>query len=429
MDKIIIRGGRTLKGCVKTSGSKNAILPLLFSTLLAKGRHLFHNVPLLKDVDTTCRLLEHLGCETKRDGDTLSVKTGDLKCLKAPYNLVRQMRAGALSLGPLLARYGRAEVSLPGGCAIGTRALDLHLKGFRQMGAHVSLQKGLITASVKNKLKGQCLWLDFPTVGGTENLIMSACLAKGETIIENSAREPEIEDLAAYLNKMGADVRGAGTDRVRIQGGRPLTPCEHRVMPDRIEAGTLLLAGAITKGQVRVSSCVPAHLEALLLKLKSAGFFIKRGPDYVELSSPTDFLSVHIVTAPYPGFPTDLQAQFMALMTQAKKGQAGSIKETIFENRFMHIQELVRLGADIHLEPPQALVKGGGALQGAPVTATDLRASACLILAGLAGQGETTIHRVYHLDRGYEFLEKKLSALGADIKRKKCVHPPTDSCS
>ena len=417
MDKILIKGGIPLKGEVKVSGSKNAVLPLLFSTLLADGEHVFHNVPYLKDVETSCLLLKQMGCEIQRDGNVLKVKKGALKSSKAPYNLVRQMRASALSLGPLLARHGLAEVSLPGGCAIGTRALDLHLKGFRQMGVKIALKKGIISAHVPKKLKGACILLDFPTVGGTENLMMSACLAEGETVIENSAREPEIGDLAEYLNKMGADIRGAGTDLIRIKGKKSLVPCEHKVIPDRIEAGTLLLAGAITKGQVRVSDCVPAHLEALLFQLQQAGFFIKRGEGWVELGSPAHFSAVNIVTAPYPGFPTDLQAQFMALMTQARVGTTADIKETIFENRFMHIQELVRLGANIHLDPPVAVVQGGSALQGAPVTATDLRASACLILAGLSGQGETLIHRVYHLDRGYEHPEKKLSSLGADIKR------------
>ena len=418
MDKICIKGGKPLKGEVQVSGSKNAVLPLLFATLLAEGEHTLHNVPFLKDVQTSCLLLKNLGCEIQRDGNTLKVKRGKLKSSKAPYNLVRQMRASALCLGPLLAGHGSAEVSLPGGCAIGTRALDLHLKGFKQMGAEIALRKGLISARVaQKKLKGATILLDCPTVGGTENLMMAACLAEGETIIENAAREPEIVDLAGYLNKMGADIRGMGTDLIRIKNKKPLIPCEYKVIPDRIEAGTLLLAGAITKGQVRVSSCVPAHLDALLLKLKSAGFFIKTGEDWVELSSPSSFSAVPIVTTPYPGFPTDLQAQFMALMTQARRGTTSSIKETIFENRFMHIQELVRLGANIHLEPPVAIVKGGSALQGAPVTATDLRASACLILAGLAGQGETLIHRVYHLDRGYAFPEKKLSSLGANMKR------------
>ena len=419
MDKVSIIGGKTLKGTVQVSGSKNAILPLLFSTLLAEGEHVFHNVPGLKDVETSCLLLKHLGCELQRSGNTLKVKTHKLKSLKAPYHLVRQMRAGILALGPLVARYGHAEVSLPGGCAIGTRSVHLHLQGLRQMGAEMSLDKGLIVAQVKKILHGKRILLDYPTVGGTENIMMAASLAKGTTFIENAAREPEIIDLAEYLNKMGGQVKGAGTDLIQITPKGPLSPAEHTVIPDRIEAGTLLLAGAITKGNVSVSSCVPSHLEALLLKLKTAGFFINTKGSTIELSSPSHFSSVNIVTAPYPGFPTDLQAQFMALMTQAKKGGAASLRETIFENRFMHTQELARLGANVQLDGYTALVKGGTELRGAPVTATDLRASACLILAGLVAQGETLVHRVYHLDRGYEFLEKKLSALGANIKRLK----------
>lgn len=417
MDKICIKGQNKLNGTVPVSGSKNAVLPLLFSSLLAKGEHIFHNVPFLQDVETTCLLLKHFGCEVERDGHVLKVKTQDLKSIKAPYQLVRKMRAGILSLGPLLAGYKAAEVSLPGGCAIGTRAVDLHLKGLQQMGADIKLVQGLIVAQVKGSLKGTRILLDYPTVGGTENLMMAACLAEGSTFIENAAREPEIIDLADYLNKMGADVQGAGTDLIQVSPKGPLLPGEHKVIPDRIEAGTLLLAGAITKGNICVSSCVPRHLDALILKLKSAGFYIKVNHNSIELSSPQQFAGLNIVTAPFPGFPTDLQAQFMALMTQARKGDVSTIRETIFENRFMHIQELVRLGADIHLDTHTALVKGGRNLQGAPVTATDLRASACLILAGLVARGETVVHRVYHLDRGYESLEKKLSVLGADIKR------------
>ncbi|MYE07760.1 MAG: UDP-N-acetylglucosamine 1-carboxyvinyltransferase [Oligoflexia bacterium] len=419
MDKISIIGGRALKGTVKVSGSKNAILPLLFSSLLADGEHVFHNVPGLKDVETSCLLLKHLGCELQRRGDTLKVKTHKLKSLKAPYQLVRQMRAGILALGPLLARYGHAEVSLPGGCAIGTRSVHLHLQGLRQMGAEMQVDKGLIVARVKKTLKGKRILLDYPTVGGTENIMMAACLAEGATFIENAAREPEIIDLANYLNKMGAQIKGAGTDLIQIIPKGPLSPGEHRVIPDRIEAGTLLLAGAITKGKVSVTSCSPSHLEALLLKLEAAGFFINTKGSTIKLSSPADFSTVNIMTAPYPGFPTDLQAQFMALMTQAKIGGVASLRETIFENRFMHTQELARLGADVQLDGHTALVKGGTQLRGAPVTATDLRASACLILAGLVAQGETLVHRVYHLDRGYEFLEKKLAGLGANITRLK----------
>ena len=417
MDKIVIKGGVPLKGKVTVSGSKNSVLPLLFCSLLAEGKHVFHNVPILRDVETTCLLLKHLGCRIERTQHTLVVDTRKgLKLFTAPYQLVRQMRAGILSLGPLLARYGQAEVSLPGGCAIGTRAVDLHLKGLSQMGAEIEIKKGSIVGKVDGRLKGCSIALDFPTVGGTENLMMAACLAEGPSVIENAACEPEIVDLACYLNQMGAQIIGAGTSVVKIHPS-DLKAGEHNIIPDRIEAGTLLLAGAITKGKVCVKGCSAEYLTSLLSKLRESGFYIKIFSDTIELNSPSSFSAVDIVTAPYPGFPTDLQAQFTALLTQAKG--VGKVKETIFENRFMHIQELVRLGADIHLDHYTAFVKGECPLQGAPVTATDLRASACLILAGLVAQGETVVHRVYHLDRGYENLEKKLSVLGAKIRRQK----------
>ena len=419
MDKICVKGGGPLKGEVKCSGSKNAALPLLFSSLLAEGVHTFHNVPRLKDIETSCLLLEHLGCVLKRKEGSLVIRNPGRRALEAPYQLVRQMRAGVLSLGPLLSKWRQAVVSLPGGCAIGTRAVDLHLKGLRQMGACIEIKNGSIVGTAKGGLKGTCIVLDFPTVGGTENLMMAACLAEGSTVIENAACEPEIVDLAGYLRQMGAEVEGAGTDVVKIHP-HPLSPSEYRVLPDRIEAGTLLLAAAITGGSVRVRDCVPSHLDALLFKLKEAGFDIQTGQGLVELHSPAQFGTVDIVTAPYPGFPTDLQAQFTALLTQAQG--TGSVKETVFENRFMHIQELARLGACIRLDGHTALIKGGVGLQGAEVTATDLRASACLILVGLVASGCTTIHRVYHLDRGYENLECKLAGLGADIKRISVKH-------
>ena len=379
MDKISIAGGRVLKGRVEAGGSKNSALPLIFASLLAKGEHIFHNVPELKDVETACLMLRHFGSEIEKDKNSLKIKTGTLKSFKAPYQLVRKMRAGLLSLGPVLTAYGKAEVSLPGGCAIGARSVNWHLSGLRQMGARIALRKGLITAQTEGKLIGARILLDYPTVGGTENLMMAAVLAEGETLIENSAREPEIEDLAEYLNKMGAQIQGAGTDMIRIRPAKKLIPTEHKVIPDRIEAGTLLIAGAITKGHVLVSACRPDHLEALILKLRKAGFSLNIGKDFIELLSPKEFSAVDIVTAPYPGFPTDLQAQFTALMTQARKGSSSLVKETIFENRFMHIPELTRLGADIQLSAHTALVKGASILQGAPVMATDLRAGACLI--------------------------------------------------
>ncbi len=414
MDKIIIKGGNKLQGEVPISGSKNAILPLMFSSLLVEGKHVFHNVPDLKDVETSCILLEYLGCLIERNQNTLIIHHRKLKTCKAPYELVRQMRASVLSLGPLLARYGWAQVSLPGGCAIGTRAVHWHLRGLKLLGACIEIQNGQIVGKAKS-LKANRLLMDFPSVGATENLMMAASLASGTTVIENAAREPEIVDLAGYLKMMGVHIEGAGTHCITITSNNCLKPGEYHVMPDRIEAGTFLLAGAITKGDICVTNCLPNHLSALLLKLKSAGFNIDVQGDVISLSTSGVISSVDIVTAPYPGFPTDLQAQFMALLTQTHG--IGLVKETIFENRFMHVQELARLGADICLTGFTARVKKSS-LQGAPVTATDLRASACLILACLVAQGESTVHRVYHLDRGYEHLEKKLAHLGANIKRR-----------
>ncbi len=419
MDKIIIKGGATLKGEVTVSGSKNAILPLMFSTLLAKGKHVFHNVPDLKDVHTTCQLLQYLGCQIKKTASTVIINHKILRSYKAPYNLVRQMRAGILSLGPLIAHYKKAEVSLPGGCAIGTRPVHWHVKGLQTMGADIDTKKGFLSGKlVKNssRLKGGRILMEYPSVGVTENLMMAACLAQNPSVIENAAREPEIVDLAFYLQTMGADIKGAGTDKITIQPVDCLKPGEHKVMPDRIEAGTLLLAGAITGGELFIKNTKARDLTALILKLQASGFHITIAKDGVGLSSTKNIpQAVDITTRPYPGFPTDLQAQFMALLTQSDG--VSLVTENIFENRFMHIQELVRLGADIQLNGHTARVLGPQRLQSAPITATDLRASACLILAGLVAKGESVLQRVYHLDRGYAFLEKKLSSLGAYIKR------------
>ncbi len=421
MDKISIEGGRPLKGEIEVSGSKNAALPLLFSSLLVEGRHTFHNVPRLKDVKTACLLLQHLGLQVvDHGGGSLSVCHFSSTKSSAPYQLLRQMRAGVLCLGPLLARLGTAHVSLPGGCAIGTRAVDIHLRGLKQMGASIKIEKGVIVGEAKNLLKGATVVLDFPTVGGTQNLMMAACLASSPTQIENAAREPEVKSLAEYLKTMGAKIEGAGSKKIQITP-QALKAAEYTVPPDRIEAGTFLLAGAITKGSVTVVNLSPSELKSLLLKLRAAGFDIQEGEKEIHLRSPREFSSVDIVTDPYPGFPTDLQAQFLALLTQGTG--TGLVTETVFENRFMHIQELVRLGACIHLKAHTAYVKGPSPLQGAPVTATDLRASACLVLAGLAAKGQTTIHRVYHLDRGYEDLENKLLKAGACIRRVKQAFP------
>jgi len=415
MDKMIVSGGAELSGVTSASGAKNSALPILFSSLLAEGKHVFHNVPSLVDIHSTRQLLERLGCETRQDQSTLTVNSRRPKEFEAPYDLVRKMRASILCLGPLLARYGQAKVSLPGGCAIGTRPIDLHLEGLRAMGAELKLDGGYVLGQTK-KLMGSPILFEAPTVGGTENIMMAAALAEGQTIIENAAKEPEIVDLANYLNRMGAKISGAGSSIVTIDGVSELRPAEHTVIPDRIEAGTLLIAGAISGGEVTVTQCAPKDLEALISKLRESGFKVTVEGHAVTCHRQKRWGGVDITTAPHPAFPTDLQAQFMALMTEADGTSV--ITETVFENRFMHVQELVRLGADITPKTRVAVVRGSpGRLKGAPVMATDLRASACLVLAGLVAEGETTINRIYHLDRGYENLEGKLKALGAQIRR------------
>lgn len=415
MDKMLVRGGHQLNGVTEASGSKNSTLPLIFATLLAEGEHVFHNVPNLVDVTSACSLLEHLGCETSYGDHTLRIRVNSIKTMEAPYDIVRKMRASILCLGPLLARFKEAKVSLPGGCAIGTRPIDLHLEGMKAMGAEMTVDAGYVLGKTK-RLQGAKILFEAPTVGGTENIMMAASLAEGETLIENAAKEPEIVDLANYLNKMGAKVEGAGTSIVRIRGVEKLKPAEHRVIPDRIEAGTLLIAGAITGGEVTVSKCAPTDLEALLVKMRESGFQISTSGDSATVHRSKGWRGVDITTAPHPGFPTDLQAQFMVLMTQAEGTSV--ITETVFENRFMHVQELVRLNADITPKTRVAVVRGApNKLTGAPVMATDLRASACLVLAGLVAQGETLVNRIYHLDRGYENMEAKLRALGAQVER------------
>jgi UDP-N-acetylglucosamine 1-carboxyvinyltransferase len=416
MDVIVINGGQPLSGSVVASGAKNAALPLLFSTLLAEGEHQFENVPPLKDIDSTELLLNHLNCTTHRNGTRLKVVVKEPESLLAPYDIVRKMRASILCLGPLLARYGRAKVSLPGGCAIGSRPINLHIEPLRQLGAHIEIENGYVIAAVK-KLVGDRIVFDFATVGGTENIMMAATLCRGTTVLENVAKEPEIVDLARCLRSMGAKITGAGTSVITIEGVDELKPAEHSVIPDRIEAGTLLLAGAITGGDVKVMSCVPADLDALINKMTDCGFEIETGADWVRVKPCNQWRAVDVDTAPHPGFPTDLQAQFMALMTQADGTSV--ITERIFENRFMHVQELARMGANITPKSQVAVVRGKkGGLSGAQVMATDLRASASLILAGLATTGETVVSRIYHLDRGYEKLEVKLQGLGAQIERR-----------
>lgn len=415
MDKMLVTSGVSLKGSVEVSGAKNAALPILFSTLLAEGEHTFDNVPLLKDIESTAELLQSLGCESKRDGHTFRVNVTKLKTFEAHYDLVRKMRASILCLGPILAKYGEAVVSLPGGCAIGTRPIDLHLDAMKALGAEIELKDGYVLAKCK-KLKGATVLFEKTTVGGTENLMMAATLAEGTTIIENAAKEPEIVDLAIYLNKMGAKITGHGTSVMRIEGVEKLTPARHSIMPDRIEAGTLMIAGAITKGDVLVQKCNPQDLEALINKMRESGFKIETTKDSIRVLPQDKWEAVDITTAPHPLFATDLQAQFMALMTVAHGTSV--ITETVFENRFMHVNELMRLGADITPKTQVAVVRGKpGGLSGAPVMATDLRASASLVLAGLVAKGETLVGRIYHLDRGYENLEGKLSSLGAKIKR------------
>jgi len=414
VEKIVIHGGRPLQGTVQVSGAKNAALPLLFATLLAPGTHRLSNVPGLRDIDTTEKLLTILGGRVERDGDIFTVNSDDIRSDEAPYDLVRTMRASFLVLGPLLARVGHARVSLPGGCAIGARPIDLHLKGLEALGAKISLDHGYVEARA-DRLRGARICFDFPTVGGTENLMMAAVLAEGVTVLENAAREPEIIDLADALISMGAKISGAGTANVTIEGVDSLQPLHYRVMPDRIEAGTYMVAAAMTGGDIRIKDARLLHMEAFVGKLREAGVEIVEEEDYIRVRCSGPIRSVNIKTQPHPGFPTDMQAQFMALMT---RGDGTSvISETVFENRFMHVCELQRLGADIVIDGHVATVKGVSGLCGAPVMATDLRASASLVVAALAAENTTEIGRIYHLDRGYEKLEEKLKSLGAMIDR------------
>jgi len=417
MDKIIVEGGVPLNGTVTISGSKNAVLPILAATILTAGKNELENVPRVRDVTTMVKLLQDLGAELSFfEKDKLVLDSSSIYKSEAPYDLVSTMRASCLVLGPLLARFGKARVSLPGGCAIGARPINLHLKGFRDLGAEIDLNNGYIEGTVK-KLKGARVFFDTVTVTGTANLMMAASLAEGETILENSAKEPEVIFLAEILNRAGAKIEGAGTDTIIIQGVSSLKPISCRILPDRIETGTYMIAAAVTEGEVEVVNCVPEHVESLIQKMREAGVEIVCGASSIKTKYVNPLLSVDIKTHPYPGFPTDFQAQFMAMMTLASGRSA--IMETVFENRFMHAAELGRMGANITIEGHTAIVKGTPGLCGAPVMATDLRASASLILAGLAAKGETVISRVYHIDRGYEEMEKKLSKLGANIRRSK----------
>ena len=414
MQKLKIRGGKPLRGSVRISGAKIAALPILCAAILSTETLTLKNVPQLNDIGTMLKLLEQMGISAHREGETVVLNAANLNNPAAPYELVKTMRASILALGPLLARFGKARVSLPGGCAIGARPVDLHIKGLEAMGATITIEGGDIHASVV-KLKGAHIFMDIVTVTGTENLMMAACLADGTTVLENAAREPEVVDLAECLIKMGADIRGHGSDVITITGVASLHKAEYAVMPDRIETGTFLVAVTATGGDVKVSNAAPRTLDVVIEKLRDAGAVITTTDDEIHIVCNTRPTAVNVRTAPYPAFPTDMQAQFIALNTIAE-GTA-IVTETIFENRFMHVQELVRLGAKIDIEGNTAIVKGAQKLTGATVMATDLRASACLVIAGLVAQGETIIDRIYHLDRGYDHIEKKLVALGADIER------------
>lgn len=416
MNKLMINGGVTLSGDVRISGAKNAVLPILAATLLAEGPATIENVPHLHDVTTTVELLGCMGVTVSID-EKLSVEVdcSTIENYTAPYHLVKTMRSSILVLGPLLARFGVAEVSLPGGCAIGSRPVDLHIKGLQDMGAEIEVSNGYIHAKA-DRLKGARLVMDIVTVTGTENLMMAGALADGITIIENAAREPEVVDLANFINTMGGKVSGAGTDTITIEGVETLHGTRYRVLPDRIETGTFLVAAAITGGSIRVKDTAPRLLDAVIDKLREAGAKIEVGDDWIFLDMEGKRpKAVNIRTAPYPAFPTDMQAQFAALNTIAEG--TSTVVETIFENRFMHVQELKRMGADIEIEGNTAIIRGVDALTSAPVMATDLRASASLIIAGLFASGETEVQRIYHIDRGYENIEEKLALLGAKIRR------------
>jgi UDP-N-acetylglucosamine 1-carboxyvinyltransferase len=416
MNKLIIKGGVPLSGQVRISGSKNAVLPILAGTLLADRPVIVRNVPHLHDVTTTMELLGRMGVLlTIGEKMSIEIDPTSLENTFAPYELVKTMRASILVLGPLLARYGKAEVSLPGGCAIGARPVDMHLSGLHAMGADITVEQGYIKARCK-RLKGARIVMDQVTVTGTENLMMAASLASGTTVIENAAREPEVVDLADFINAMGGQVENAGTDKITIHGVDNLEGCDYSVLPDRIETGTYLVAAAITGGKVLIKHTDPNLLDAVLAKLEEAGATIDLGDDWIELDMEgRKPQAVNIRTAPYPGFPTDMQAQFCALNSIAEG--TGSVTETVFENRFMHIQEFMRLGANVQLEGNTVVIRGVDGLNGAQVMATDLRASASLILAGLVARGETIVDRIYHIDRGYDHIEEKLAGLGAQIQR------------
>ncbi|MEQ8161195.1 MAG: UDP-N-acetylglucosamine 1-carboxyvinyltransferase [Smithellaceae bacterium] len=413
MDKFVVQGGKPLHGDVRISGAKNAALPVLASALLAPGTSTFHNIPDLVDIKTIKKLLINLGLDIEGN-ETVRINAEKITSCEAPYDLVKTMRASVLVLGPLVARRGVARVSLPGGCAIGARPVNLHIKALQDLGAHVELKNGYVEAKAK-KLKGADIYFDISTVTGTENIMMAAALAEGTTVLNNAACEPEIVNLADVLNGMGAKIKGAGTDVITIEGVTSLQPVEASIIPDRIEAGTFMIAAGMTGGEINILGCEPFHLEALINKLRDTGMKITPVKGGLKVSSGKKINSVDIKTLPYPGFATDLQAQMMAYMSISSG--LSVINETVFENRFMHVSELLRMGADIVIQGSSAIVRGVPKLHGAQTMATDLRASASLLLAALVAEGKTEISRVYHIDRGYEGIEKKFSALGADIQR------------
>lgn len=412
MERIIVRKSLGLNGNIRVDGSKNAILPILAATLLTDEECIIHDVPYLEDVQVMCKLLESLGATVEKEENTLKISVKNIKTCEAPYELISKMRASFLVMGPLLARCNSAKVYMPGGCAIGTRPIDLHLKGFKYLGAEIKSESGYVNA-VTEKLKGNDIYLDFPSVGATENIIMAASLAEGETILENAAEEPEIVDLANFLNSMGANIIGAGTKTIRIKGVKKLHRTEHTIIPDRIEAGTYMVLAAATGGDITIENVVSSHLQPVIAKLREAGATVEEYEDKIKVISDGNVKPVDIKTLPYPGFPTDMQAQFMAMLAIADG--TSIIHETIFENRFMHASELSRMGANVKIEGSSAILKGSSKLSGAKVKATDLRAGAALIIEGLIADGETEITEVYHIKRGYANIIKKLQGIGADI--------------
>ncbi|MGP1366181.1 MAG: UDP-N-acetylglucosamine 1-carboxyvinyltransferase [Schwartzia sp. (in: firmicutes)] len=418
MEKLVIRGGHPLRGRVKISGAKNAVLPIIAATLLGKEQpSRLDEVPALDDVHTIAEVIQALGVKAQFDAaaNQFFVDSADIAEYEAPYDLVRKMRASFLIMGPLLARCGRAKISLPGGCAIGTRPIDLHLKGFEALGAEIEIGHGYIDAKAPQGLQGARIYLDFPSVGATENIIMAASMAAGQTVLENPAQEPEIIDLANFLNAMGAKIRGAGTNVIKIEGVEKLTGAAYTVIPDRIEAGTYMVAAAMTRGDVYIENAISEHLKPVIAKLKEAGVTIEEHVDGIRVACEGLTKAVDIKTMPYPGFPTDMQAQFMAMLAVSEG--TGMVTETVFENRFMHVDELKRMGANIKIDGRTSVVEGVHALTGCQVKATDLRAGAAMVLAGLIAEGETHVVYIHHIDRGYDHLVPKLVALGADIRR------------